>query len=143
MVEKVEKKKPVKRVTKKQPSEPTKEAFEDRPDLKKLVFYMIIVNFGQGDNIIRLLKNNHSSAQFTQTGEGTATKQIRAILSIEENRKEIIYSLIREEYVPDIKRELEAYFAASKKNAGVAFTIDLDSIVGVKLYKFLTQTVRG
>ena len=60
-----------------------------------------------------------------------------------ENRKEIIYSLIREEYIPEIKRELEAYFAASKKNACVAFTINLDSIVGVKIYKFLTQTIRG
>ena len=139
----VTKNKRVGRLNKKQPVEPVKEAFEDRPDLKKLTFYVIIVNFGQGNNIIRLLKNNHSSAQFTQSGEGTATKQIRAILSIEENRKEIIYSLVREEYVPEIKRELEAYFAASKKNAGVAFTIDLESIVGVKLYKFLTQTVRG
>lgn len=133
----ISKKKPVKKV------EEVKEPFENRSDLKKVAFYMIIVNFGQGDNIIRLLKNNHSSAQFIQMGEGTASKQIRSILAIEENRKEIIYSLIREEYVPEIKRELEAYFAASKKNAGVAFTINLDSIVGVKIYKFLTQTIRG
>ena len=133
------------RKTKKENKKPeeVKEPFEKRPGLKKLCFYIIVVNFGQGANIIRLLKNNHSSAQFTQIGEGTASKQIRTILAIEENRKEIIYSLVREDFVPDIKRELEAYFAASKKNAGVAFTIDLDSIVGVKIYKFLTQTVRG
>ena len=123
--------------------EEVKEAFENRPDLKKLSFYVVIVNLGQGDNIIRLLKNNHSSAQFTQFGEGTATKQIKTILSIEESKKEIIYSLVRTEYVPEIKREIDAYFVASKKNAGVAFTIDLDSIVGVKIYKFLSQTIRG
>ena len=134
--------KPKKATTKKVFDE-AKEPFEKRPDLKKVCFYMVIVNFGQGQNIVRLFKNNHSSVQFIQTGEGTASKQIRSILSIEENRKEIIYSLIREDYVPEIKRELDAYFAASKKNAGVAFTINLDSIVGVKLYKFLTQTIRG
>lgn len=135
----------IRKTTKKQTkkAEEVKEPFEKRPDLKRLTFYMIIVNYGQADNIIRLLKNNHSSAQFAQAGEGTASKQIRSILAIEENRKEIIYSLIRDEYVSEIKKELEAYFAASKKNAGVAFTIDLDSIVGVKLYKFLTQTIRG
>ena len=129
-----------KKKTKKNEEQP---AFETRPGLKKLKFYTIIVNYGQGNNILRILKNNHSSAQFVKYGNGTATKQIAQILNIEDNKKEIIYSLVNEEHVPDIKRELEAYFAASKRNAGVAYNIDVDSIVGVKLYKFLTQTVRG
>lgn len=120
-----------------------KEKFEDREDLKKLLVYMIIVNFGQSDNIIRLLKLNHSSAQFVKVGEGTATKQVKEILGIEDTRKEIVFSLLREDYVEDFKKELEAYFAINKKNRGVAFTVDLTSMVGVKLYKFFTQTVRG
>ena len=120
-----------------------KPAFEDREGLRRLVFYTIIVNFGQSGNILKILKRNHSSAQFVKVGEGTATKQIAQILNLEDNRKEIIYTLVNEDYVKDIKMELEAYFAASKRNAGVAYTIDVDSFVGVKLYKFLTQTVRG
>lgn len=120
-----------------------KSGFEARDDLKRLVFYIIIVNFGQSSNIIKLLKTNHSSAQFIQVGEGTATKKIRSILGIEDNRKEIIYSLIREEFVEEFKQDLDVYFAASKRNSGVGFTVKLDSIVGVKIYKFLTQTVRG
>ena len=123
--------------------EEKKQPFEERPDLKKIKFYIIIVNYGQGQNIIKLLKANHSSAQFVQYGEGTATKQVRSILSIQDNRKEIIYSFIREDFVNDFKKDLEAYFASSKKNAGVGFTVELNTIVGVKLYKFLTQTVRG
>lgn len=117
--------------------------FEEREELKKLVFYVVIVGFGQGDNIIRLLKANHSSAQFVQSGEGTATSRVRDILKIDDTRKEIIFSLIREDYISDFQKELEAYFAASKKNKGVGFAIGLDSIMGVKLYKFFTQTVRG
>lgn len=123
--------------------EEAKQPFEQRQDLKKLVLYMVIVNFGQGSNVVRILKSNHSSAQFVQYGEGTANKQLRSILDIVDNRKEIVYSLLREDCVSDCKKDIEAYFAASKRNAGVAFTIDLDTIVGVKLYKFLTQTVRG
>ena len=123
--------------------EEKKQPFEERPDLKKLKFYIIIVNYGQGQNIIKLLKANHSSAQYVQYGEGTATKQVRSILSIQDNRKEIIYSFMREDLVNDFKKDLDAYFASSKKNAGVGFTIELNTIVGVKLYKFLTQTVRG
>ena len=123
--------------------EKTYTPFEEREELKKLVFYVVIVGFGQGDNIIRLLKTNHSSAQFVQSGEGTATTRVRDILGIEDNRKEIIFSLIREDYIPDFQKELEAYFASSKKNKGVGFAVNLDSIMGVKLYKFFTQTVRG
>ena len=117
--------------------------FEERKELKKLVFYVVIVNFGQGDNIVRILKANHSTAQFIQAGEGTATNKIRDILNIDDNRKEVIYTLIREDYISELQKELEAYFVASKRNAGVGFAIDLDSFMGVKLYKFFTQTVRG
>ena len=123
--------------------EEKKQPFEERPDLKKLKFYIIIVNYGQGQNIVKLLKANHSSAQLVQYGEGTATKQVRSILSIQDNRKEIIYSFIREDFVNEFKKDLDAYCASSKRNAGVGFTVELNTIVGVKLYKFLTQTVRG
>ena len=146
---KKEEEKKVKKPVKKKPAkvkEPKGESagpFESRKDLKKLVMYTIIVNYGQGDNIIRILKNNHSSSQYVKVGEGTATKQVLDILNIEDNRKEIIYSLVREDAVPEIKKELEAYFAINKRNAGIAYTLDLSSVVGVKVYKFLTQTVRG
>lgn len=139
----MEKKKVATKVAPKEPKKEEPSAFEDRKDIKKLLLLTVIVNFGQGDNIIRILKNNHSSAQMVQMGEGTATKQILNILNIEDNRKEVLYSLVREDYISDIKKELEAYFAASKRNKGIAYTIKLDSIVGVKLYKFFTQTVRG
>lgn len=130
--------KPSKKVKEK---EPTK--FEEREDVKKLVFYTVIVPFGQSNNIIKLFKANHSSAQLIRVGDGTANKEVREILGIEDNRKEIIYSLLREDYVEDFKKELDAYFAASKKNAGIGFTIDVNTMVGVKLYKFFSQTVRG
>lgn len=118
-------------------------AFEDRPDIKKLLWYTVIVPHGQADNISRLLKANKCSAVFIQFGEGTATSEIREILGSEDTKKDIIYSLVREDYIEDVKKEIDVYFAANKRNRGIAYTIKLDSIVGVKLYKFFTQTVRG
>ena len=93
--------------------------------------------------MVKLLKRKGSSAQFVRYGEGTASKQVLSVLHIEDTKKEIVYSFVREDLVPDIKAEIEAYFLSSKKNAGIAYTIDLNSIVGVKMYKFLSQTVRG
>ena len=118
-------------------------AFEKRDDIRKLYLYTIIVPHGQGDNILRILKLNKSSAQFIQYGEGTASNAIREILGTEDTKKDVIFSLVREDAIPDIKKELDIYFVASKRNRGIAYTIQLTSIVGVKLYKFLTQTVRG
>ena len=140
--------KPVKEATPKKAKKkesPKKEdpAFETRSDIKKLVLYTVIVPRGQGENIIRIFKANKSSAQFVQYGEGTASNAIRDILGSEDTKKDIVYSLVREDAVPDIKKELDVYFIASKRNRGIAYTISLTSIVGVKLYKFFTQTVRG
>ncbi len=132
-----------KKVKKKESPKIEDSAFENRSDIKKLVLYTIIVPRGQGENIIRLLKANKSSAQFVQFGEGTASNAIRDILGVEDTKKDIVYSIVREDAVPDIKKELDVYFIASKRNRGIAYTISLTSIVGVKLYKFFTQTVRG
>ncbi len=118
-------------------------AFETREDIQKLVLYTIIVPRGQGENIIRIFKANKSSVQFLMYGDGTATSAIREILGTEDNKKEIIYSIVREDAVLDLKKDIDVYFVASKKNKGIAYTIALTSIVGVKMYKFLSQTIRG
>ena len=118
-------------------------AFEKRDDIKKLVLYTVIVPRGQGENIMRIFKANKSSAQFLQYGEGTASNAIREIIGAEDTKKDIVYSIVREDAVVDIKREIDVYFVASKHNKGIAYTISLNTIVGVKLYKFFTQTVRG
>lgn len=120
-----------------------KPPFEQREDLQKLVLYTVIVNYGQEENIVRIFKRNKSSAQFVLNGEGTAAKDILDILAIDDNRKNIILSVVSKDAVSDIKSEIDAYFVASKRNAGIAYTIDLSSVIGVKIYKFLTQTVRG
>ncbi len=133
----------VKKEKKKEVLEEERPAFETRDDLKKLYLYTIIVPRGQGEYILRVLKANRTSVQFLQYGEGTASNAIRGILGIEDTKKDIIYSIVREDAIPDIKKEIDVYFVASKKNRGIAYTIALTSIVGVKMYKFLTQTVRG
>lgn len=120
-----------------------KDSFESRPDLKNLVFYTVIVNRGQSDGIIKIFKNTKSSFQLIQFGEGTSKNQFKTILGAEETDKDILYSIVREDIVPDIKREIDAFFATSKRNIGIAYTISLKSLVGVKMYKYLTQTVRG
>lgn len=142
-VEKIEAKKVAPKKTKKKENIEEASSFESRSDIKKLVLYTVIVPRGQGENVVHILKANKSSAQFVRFGEGTASNAIREILGTEDTKKDIVYSIVREDAVNEIKKELDVYFIASKKNRGIAYTISLTGIVGVKLYKFFTQTVRG
>lgn len=117
------------------------EAFDKSNDIKKLSLFITIVPKNQGDAVSKIFQRIGTSAQFIQRGEGTATKAIRDILGIEDNGKDIVFTLIKQDSIPDAKVEIEAFFAASKRNKGIGFTIPLTSVAGVKIYKFLTNTL--
>ena len=108
---------------------------------KKLSLFITIVGKGQAQAITRLFERGGSSAQFIQRGEGTASKEIYDILGAEDNDKDIIFSFIAQEKIPDIKTELNAFFLANKKNRGIGFSIPLSSIIGLRVYQFLANTV--
>lgn len=114
---------------------------EDSNNLKKLSLFITIVNNGQADNIIRLYQYVGSSAQFMQKGTGTAQKQVLDVLGIEDNRKDIVYGFVTNESIPELKKELEAYFQVNKKNKGIGFAISLTSVIGASLYHFLADTL--
>ena len=109
-------------------------------DFSKMAMFITIVNRGQGNYVTKLFENEGSNAQFIQYGEGTAKKEVRDILGIEDKTKEIIISLIKEEKIESAKKELEAFFKVSKRNRGVGFSIPMTSLIGMKVYQFLADT---
>ena len=117
--------------------------FENRLDLKQLYLYVVVVPRGQADAASRILKEHRSSAQYIQVGEGTTKRAVNDILDIEDTKKDVIYSLVRDDELPGLKKDFDAYYDSGKKIMGISFAIELNSFIGVKLYKFFTQTVRG
>ena len=117
----------------------TKELFEDRKDLRKLYMHVTIVPSGQAPTINRLFRSLGVACQFNQRGRGTANKKVREILGIEDNHKDLIISLIPENLIESITKELEAYFAASERNRGIGFTVQMSSIISVRVYNFLAD----
>lgn len=115
--------------------------FDETNDIKKLLLYVTIVNRGQGNAVVSLFQKCGSSAQFIQLGNGTATKDVYDILGIENNEKDVVLCLIKQELIEDTKKELAAFFAMSKRNRGIGFSIELKSMIGVRLYRFLTDTL--
>ena len=112
-----------------------------KTDIKKLSMFITIVNRGQGNFVLKLFESEGANAQFVQYGEGTAQKEIRDILGIEDNSKEIIISLISQDKIDSAKRELEAFFKVSKRNRRIGFSIPMTSLIGMKFYQFLVDTL--
>lgn len=108
---------------------------------KKLLLFITIVNGGVATPVMRLFQRYGCSAQFVQRGEGTATKEIYNILGVEDIDKDIVFSFVTEDVIPDIKKELEAFFTINKRNKGIGMAIPLSSMIGVRVYQFLANIV--
>ena len=116
-----------------------KKPYDQENEIKSLVAYFTIINYGNANAVVEIFKRAGSTFQTVQIGQGTATKHVRDILGIDDDRKEIIISIIREDKVAAAKTELEAYFAASKRNNGIGFSISLTGLMGVRVYQFLAN----
>ena len=120
----------------------TKNEFQlDESNIKKISMFITIVNRGQGNYVLKIFEQEGANAQFVQLGEGTAQKEVRDILGIEDNGKEIIISLIANERIEGVKNELEAFFKVNKRNRGIGFSIPMTSLIGMKVYQFLTDKI--
>lgn len=120
----------------------TKSEFQlDETNLKKISMFITVVNRGQGNYVLKIFEQEGANAQFVQLGEGTAQKEVRDILGLEDNEKEIIISLITNERIESVKSELEAFFKINKRNRGIGFSIPMTSLIGMKVYQFLIDRI--
>lgn len=120
----------------------TKNEFQlDETKLKKISMFITIVNRGQGNYVLKIFEQEGANAQFVQLGEGTAQKEVRDILDLDDNEKEIIISLITNERIESVKSELEAFFRINKRNRGIGFSIPMTSLIGMKVYQFLIDRI--
>ena len=112
-----------------------------KPQTKKLSLFITIVNKGNGDAIVKLLSQFDCALSIVHIGEGTANASISEILGFNDNRKDVVISIVRKEKIPDIKLEIESFFLSHKKNKGVAFSIPLSAVVGTNTYHLLANYI--
>ena len=108
---------------------------------KKLLLFITIVSSGHGSQIIKLFEKIGVSAQFVESGEGTATKEINNLLGIEEVDKDVVFSFVSKDKIPLAREKLSEYFSSNKRNRGIGMAIQLSSIIGVRVYQFLANLV--
>ena len=131
----------IKRAVKPPKKQVESKRFEDRGDLEKILLVTIVVEQNVADNVLKMLQNLGSSAQFVHNGRGTAPSEISGVLNANINNKAVINAFVGEDKLHDIEEELDAFFKVGKKNRGIAFAVPLSSIQGIRMYKYLTQTI--
>ena len=71
--------------------------------------------------------------------QGTAHSEMLYMLGLEDSDKSVIFSVIREDKATEALHMLEEKFQTIKNGKGIAFTIPMSSVIGVAMYRFLSN----
>ena len=109
------------------------------PGIKKLKLLVTIVNRSKATYYIDLLEQFEVNMQLVVYGKGTANSEMRDLLGIDETDKVVLISFVREDKVNDVLETLKEKFEKIKNGKGIAYTIPMNSIIGVSIYQFLSN----
>ena len=110
--------------------------FKDNGKLKLLI---TVIDRSKTLFYVDLLEQFEVNVQMVLYGKGTANTQMLALLGLIESDKSVIISYIREDRVKDALDTLEEKFHKVKNGKGIAYTVSLDSIIGVSMYQLLSN----
>ena len=109
------------------------------PGVKKLKLLVTVVNRSKALFYQDLLEGFDVTMQLVIYGKGTANSEMLIFLGLAEPEKAIILSCVREDRVKDIMETLTEKFEKVKNGKGIAYTIGMQSIIGVAIYQFLSN----
>ena len=106
--------------------------------IKKLKLLFTIVDRPKGEFYLDVISQFDVNCQIAMGGLGTATSELVELLGLEPH-KAVILSVVREDMVDTIMNTLEDKFATIRNGKGVSFAVPLSSVIGVNLYRFLSD----
>ena len=106
--------------------------------IKKLKLLFTVVDRPKGEFYLDVLSQFDVNFQMALSGLGTATSELVELLGLE-SHKAVILSVIREDLVDTVMNTLEDKFAAIRNGKGIAFAVPLSSVIGVNMYRFLSD----
>ena len=114
------------------------------PGVRRLKLLITVVDRSKALFYLDLLEGFEVNVQMVLYGRGTANSQMLDLLGLAETDKAAIISYIREDKVKEAMETLDDKFHRVKNGKGIAYTIALDSIIGVSMYQLLSndRTVR-
>ena len=106
--------------------------------IKKLKLLFTVVDRNKGEFYLDVLSQYEVNFQTLVNGTGTVNSEILDMLGLN-NSKAVIVSVVREDLVDTIMNVLEEKFRTIRNGKGVAFAVPLSSVIGVNMYRFLSN----
>ena len=131
-----------KSLTKKQTDKKTKKPTTTKntvSNVRKLKILITVVDRSKTMFYEDLLEQFEVNVQMILYGHGTANTQMLQLLGAVESEKSVIISFIREDKVKEALDTLSEKFKKVKNGKGIAYTIAMDSIIGVAMYQLLSN----
>lgn len=108
-------------------------------NVRKLKLLVTVVDRSKTLFYVDLLEQFEINIQMVLYGRGTANSQMLDLLGLAESEKSVIISYVREDKVKEALETLDEKFHKVKNGKGIAYTISLDSIIGVSMYQLLSN----
>lgn len=105
----------------------------------KLKLLVTVVNREKATFFMDFLQGFGINFQTAVLAQGTAKSETLYMLGLEDSDKCVIFSAIREDKATDALLAVEEKFQKLKNAKGIAFTIPMSSVIGVAIYRFLSD----
>ena len=108
----------------------------------RLALLVTIVQKGKGTFFADFLQTFDANLQISVVGTGTAQSDLVEFLGLKDNKRSVIFSVVREDRVDKIFEALQERFQTVNNGTGISFTIPLTSVIGKLSYGFLSNERR-
>lgn len=104
---------------------------------QKLKLMVTIVGRSKTEFYIDLIESLGANVQLSTLGHGTASTEMLRLLGLSDSEKSVIFSIIRADRAKEALDVLGEKFSTVRGGKGIAYTVPLESTVGVAIYRFL------
>ena len=109
---------------------------------EKLELLVAIVNAPKVRYYTNLIQSSEANLQLVVQASGTSENAILNYLGLNQDTRQAIFSVVRQDKVKDLLELLDEKFSTVKDGGGIAVTVPLSSIIGALTYGFLSNDKR-
>lgn len=125
--------------TKIKKTEPAKKETPFQTDLKKLKLLITVVSRNKSEFYMDYLSGFDVNMQMAVAGQGTASSDTMYLLGLVDSDKSVIFSVLREDRAEEAMQGLDEKFHTVRGGKGIAFTVPMTGVIGVAIYRFLSN----
>ncbi len=107
-------------------------------DIQKLKLIFTVVEKEKAEFYLDVLSQFEVNFQMAVPGKGTVKSELVSLLGLNLH-KAVLFSVVREDQVDSVMNCLEDKFETIKNGRGISFAVPLSSVIGVNLYRFMSN----